>query len=60
MIKPVELESEDGRDTWDTIVATSAGDVASRRISPRSIALRASLKFACAERAWLTAISGPS
>ena len=31
MIKPVELESEDGRDTWDTIVAASAGDVATLR-----------------------------
>jgi len=31
MIKPVELESEDGRDTWDTIVAASAGDVAALR-----------------------------
>jgi len=31
MIKPVELESERGRDTWDTIVAASAGDVATLR-----------------------------
>ena len=31
MIKPVELESEGGRDTWDTIVAASAGDVATLR-----------------------------
>jgi ankyrin repeat protein len=31
MIKPVELESADGRDTWDTIVAASAGDVATLR-----------------------------
>jgi ankyrin repeat protein len=31
MIKPVELESEDGRDTWDTIVAASAGDVVTLR-----------------------------
>jgi uncharacterized protein len=30
MIKPVELESE-GWDTWDTIVAASAGDVATLR-----------------------------
>ena len=28
MIKPVELKSESGRDTWDTIVAAAAGDVA--------------------------------
>jgi ankyrin repeat protein len=28
MIKPVELESEDGRDTWDTLAAASTGDVA--------------------------------
>ncbi len=27
MIKPVELESADGRDTWDTLVAASSGDV---------------------------------
>jgi ankyrin repeat protein len=27
MIKPVELESADGRDTWDTIVAASSNDV---------------------------------
>jgi ankyrin repeat protein len=32
MIKPVELESEGGRDTWDTIVAASAGDVATLRL----------------------------
>jgi ankyrin repeat protein len=31
MIKPVELESEGARDTWDTIVAASAGDVATLR-----------------------------
>ncbi len=32
MIKPVELESGDGgRDTWDTLVAASAGDVATLR-----------------------------
>jgi len=31
MIKPVELESEDGRDTWDTLVAASTGDVATLR-----------------------------
>ena len=31
MIKPVELESSDGRDRWDTIVAASAGDVATLR-----------------------------
>jgi ankyrin repeat protein len=31
MIKPVELESADGRDTWGTIVAASAGDVATLR-----------------------------
>jgi ankyrin repeat protein len=31
MIKPVELEAADGRDTWDTIVAASAGDVATLR-----------------------------
>jgi ankyrin repeat protein len=31
MIKPVELESADGRDTWDTIVAASAGDVETLR-----------------------------
>jgi ankyrin repeat protein len=28
LIKPVELESADGRDTWDTIVAASTGDIA--------------------------------
>ena len=28
MIKPIELESADGRDSWDTICAASAGDVA--------------------------------
>jgi ankyrin repeat protein len=27
LIKPVELETANGRDTWDTIVAASAGDV---------------------------------
>lgn len=31
LIKPVELESETGRDTWDTIVAASSGDVATLR-----------------------------
>jgi ankyrin repeat protein len=31
MIKPVELESANGLDTWDTIVAASAGDVATLR-----------------------------
>jgi hypothetical protein len=31
MIKPIELESRDGSDTWDTIVAASAGDVATLR-----------------------------
>ena len=31
MIKPVELESVNGRDTWDTIVAASTGDVAMLR-----------------------------
>ena len=31
MIKPVELETADGRDIWDTIVAASAGDVATLR-----------------------------
>jgi hypothetical protein len=39
---------------------TLAGDVASRRIRACSMTRRASLKFACAERAWLTAINGPS
>jgi ankyrin repeat protein len=28
LIKPVELEAAEGRDTWDTIVAACAGDVA--------------------------------
>jgi hypothetical protein len=31
MIKPVELESANGRDTWDTLVAASTGDVAALR-----------------------------
>ena len=31
MIKPIELESGDGRDTWDTIVAASTGEVATLR-----------------------------
>ena len=31
MIKPFELDSVDGRDTWDTIVAASTGDVATLR-----------------------------
>jgi ankyrin repeat protein len=31
MIKPVELEFDGARDTWDTIVAASAGDVATLR-----------------------------
>jgi len=31
MIKPFELDSADGRDTWDTIVAASIGDVATLR-----------------------------
>jgi hypothetical protein len=31
MIKPVELETADGRDIWDTIVAASTGDVATLR-----------------------------
>jgi uncharacterized protein len=31
VIKPFELESGDGRDTWDTIVAASTGDVATLR-----------------------------
>ena len=31
MIKPVELKSESRRDTWDTIVAAAAGDVATLR-----------------------------
>jgi ankyrin repeat protein len=31
MIKPAELESAAGRDTWDTIIAASAGDVAALR-----------------------------
>jgi hypothetical protein len=31
MITPFELESGDGRDTWDAIVAASAGDVATLR-----------------------------
>jgi ankyrin repeat protein len=31
MIKPVELESAEGRDTWDTLVAASGGDVATLR-----------------------------
>jgi ankyrin repeat protein len=31
MIKPAELETADGRDIWDTIVAASTGDVATLR-----------------------------
>ncbi len=31
MIKPVDLDTAEGRDTWDTIVAASAGDVATLR-----------------------------
>jgi ankyrin repeat protein len=31
MIRPVELDTADGRDIWDTIVAASAGDVATLR-----------------------------
>jgi ankyrin repeat protein len=31
MIKPVDLDTADGRDTWDTIVAASAGDVETLR-----------------------------
>src|SRR5436190_12700691 len=31
MIKPVELESPEGCDTWDTMVAALAGDVAALR-----------------------------
>ena len=31
MIKPVELESPEGGDTWDTLVAASAGDVTTLR-----------------------------
>ncbi len=31
MIKPAELETSDGRDIWDTIVAASSGDVATLR-----------------------------
>src|SRR5688572_6184698 len=31
MIKPIELESPAGRDTWDIIVAASSGDAATVR-----------------------------
>jgi hypothetical protein len=31
MIKPVDLDTAEGRDTWDTLVAASAGDVATLR-----------------------------
>ncbi len=31
MIKPVDLDTAEGRDTWDTIVAASAGDVSTLR-----------------------------
>jgi len=31
MIKPVDLDTADGRDTWDTIVAASVGDVETLR-----------------------------
>ena len=31
MIKPPELESEKGRDIWDTITAAAAGDVPTLR-----------------------------
>jgi ankyrin repeat protein len=40
LIQPVELESAHGRDTWDTIVAASAGDVATlRRLLERDLRL---------------------
>jgi hypothetical protein len=40
MIKPVELDTADGRDTWDTIVAASEGDIATlRRLLERNPSL---------------------
>ena len=40
MLKPDELETEEGRDIWDTLVASSQGDIVSiRRLIDKNPAL---------------------